>query len=222
MLKLNSKARIFKKVLCVLVVIGALITSIFAGFNIVYIKTYVKGSSMAPTFNLNVPDGEKGDKIYINRFAKGKRDDIIVLKLANEDDEYIIKRLIALEGDVVNIVDDEDNKRYNLMVNDKIFYTKPYQFDNFGREVEYNTVESFKSYIEEHKTDELRVVKDEDEHIKGVSIKKGEVYLLGDNWNVSKDSSLMGPYKYKNIIGRVDFIVEKGENEFVEILKRIF
>lgn len=220
MLKLNCRAIIFKRALCALAIIGALISSIFAGFNIIYIKTYVKGQSMSPTLNVNVPEGARGDTVYINRFASLKRNDIVVLKVSDSDDEYIIKRLVALAGDVVNIEQDEQGQKYNLVVNDEVLYSRPY-YEN-GKKIEYGTVDFFNNYIEEHKNDEGRILKGENGEMRGVIIKPGEAYLLGDNWSVSRDSSLLGPYKYKNIVGRVDFIVKRNQNDLINILNKIF
>lgn len=220
MIKLNSKAVVLKRIICVLIIIVALINVFFAGFNFVYIKTYVKGKSMYPTLNVNVSSNEVGDKIYINKFAKVNKNDIIVLNF-KEEGSYIIKRLIAMEDDIVNIEEDEELEQYNLLVNNQIMYVKPYIFDVYGQKIEYTTYKSFISYVNENKDDESRIYQ-EDGVIKGVIIKEDEVYLLGDNWSVSKDSSIMGPYKKQDVIGKVDFIIPKGANTFKTILKQIF
>lgn len=210
----------FKKYNCILTLLSiisiiiALMAIICTGFNFVYIKTYVKGLSMYPTLNANVSDGEQGDKIYINRFAKSKLNDIVVLDVTDNPDfpnsEYIIKRVIALEGDVVNIEFDNDTNQYNLIVNGNIVYSKP------STALGYNTYNCLKSYIQNNENDSSRINEN------GIIIKSGEVFLLGDNWNISKDSSLVGPFKYSDIVGPVDIIVHKGENSFIKILKGIF
>ena len=56
----------------------------------------------------------------------------------------------------------------------------------------------------------------------GVKVNHGEVFVLGDNWNVSKDSALVGPINEKTIIGRVDYVIKPNQNEIVSIIKRIF
>ena len=53
-------------------------------------------------------------------------------------------------------------------------------------------------------------------------IKKGEIFVLGDNWEYSKDSSLVGPLDKNLIIGRVDIVIKPHQNEILSILKKIF
>ena len=109
-------------------VVFTLIVSLFAGFFIEYIRNNVNGSSMAPTLNSTFSITGERDIVYINRFAKVSCDDIVVLDLRNNPNfgNYAIKRLIAMEGDIVNIVWDNENRQYNLIVNDKIVESKPY------------------------------------------------------------------------------------------------
>ena len=189
------------------------------GFNVVYIRTPVNGNSMFPTLNSSFETTGKQDIVYINRFQKGKAGDIVVLDLRNHInfDGYAVKTLIATEGDVVNIVIDNINNKYNLLVNDNIFYSKPYDSNIFN-----NTFNSFQQYISNHINDNSRILKDDSGQIKGVIVKKDEVYVLGDNWDTSKDSSLVGPFNKKSLIGRVDIIIKPNQNEFLTILKGIF
>lgn len=215
MIKLQ-KRKFLLIILCVIAVLSGLTASVFAGFNIIYIKTYVTGLSMSPTLNAGMESGQKGDKIYINRFAKLKVDDIVVLDVTNNpafEGNYIVKRLIAVEGDIVNIEYDNENKQYNLIVNGEVLYSKE---NAFGAPFEPNTVSCLQNYIEENLNDSSRICE------QGIIIKKGEVFLLGDNWNVSKDSSLLGPFNKSDLVGRVDIVVHKGENTFAKIMQHIF
>lgn len=217
MYKINTlKLNILKIITCVMIVFS-FIVSICAIFNVLYIKTYVNGLSMLPTLNSSLEQSGKRDIVYINRFGKVEVGDIVVLDLRDNPnfESYAIKRLIATENDIVNIEYDSENRQYNLLVNDKIVTSKEYV--DFG----YNTYDCFKRYIENYQQDSTRIVK-ENGTIKGVIIKKGEVFVLGDNWEVSKDSSLIGPVMAKNIVGRVDIIIEPNENSLIEILKGIF
>lgn len=75
--------------------------------------TYVKGESMYPTL-------EEGDRLILKKYEavlkteEYERGDIIVFKSPIEnDDRYFIKRVIALQGDRVNIFDGQ------LHVNDR-------------------------------------------------------------------------------------------------------
>jgi signal peptidase I len=173
---------------------------------------------MLPTLNTTYTINGKRDIVYINRFNKGKVGDIVVLDLRDNPtfEGYSIKRLVAVEGDIVNIIFDTHNLQYNLVVNGKVVESRPNK--DFG----YNTYGCFRDYILLHENDSSRVVKNDSNEIEGIAIKKGEIFVLGDNWDVSKDSSLVGPLNKKTIVGRVDIVVEPGENEFLTVLKRIF
>lgn len=217
MYKINTlKLNILKIITCVMIVFS-LIVSVCAIFNVLYIKTYVNGLSMFPTLNSSLEQTGKRDILYINRFGKVEVGDIVVLDLRDNPNfnSYAVKRLIAIENDIVNIEYDVENRQYNLLVNNKIVISK--EHIDFG----YNTYDCFKRYIENHQQDSTRIAK-ENGVVKGVIIKKDEVFVLGDNWEVSKDSSLIGPISEKNIVGRVDIIIEPNENDFIEILKGIF
>ena len=67
-------------------------------FNVSYIKTDVYQISMYPTLNANVANNdEQGDKVYVNKFAKVSRGDIVVAEV-DWNEKPIIKRLCACPG----------------------------------------------------------------------------------------------------------------------------
>ena len=218
MYNLPTKKLILLKSIAIIVVVFGIISSFFIGFNIVYTRTYVNGRSMLPTLNSSLDATNTRDVIYINKFANVKPNDIVVLDLRSNPNfgGYAVKRLIANPGDIVNIVFDGDSLQYNVLVNGKIFYSKP--FKTFG----YNTYDSFVQYVATHQDDTTRIAKDENQNVVGIMIKQNEVFVLGDNWDVSKDSALVGPLKENSIVGRVDIVVNPHQNEFAQILKRIF
>lgn len=173
---------------------------------------------MLPTLNSVYENSGDSDIVYINRFSKGRVGDIVVLDLRNHSafGGYSIKRLIAVEGDVVNIQHDDENNREILLVNGVIVDSRP------SKIFKYNTVSCFEQYVANHKDDYSRISRDKDNNINGIIIKKGEIYVLGDNWDKSKDSSFVGPLSTKRLVGRVDIVVSPNQNEFLTILKRIF
>lgn len=173
---------------------------------------------MYPTLNLNLNQTGKRDVVYINRFANVKHDDIVVLDLRNNANfkSYVVKRLIASGGDVVNMAYDGNARQYNVIVNNEIVYSKPYK--DFG----YSAYDNFTQYINSHLDDASRILKDEYGLPQGVILKANEVFVMGDNWDVSKDSTLFGPFNKKYIVGRVDIVVKPNQNEFIQVLKRIF
>ena len=217
MFKFGGIKKIFHRAITCVIVFFAIISIIIGGFFIVYTRTYVKGLSMYPTLNTEYSQSSKKDIVYINKFNNGDVGDIVVLDLRKHASfgNYSVKRLIAKEGDIVNIVIDIDNNKYDLLVNEKLIYSKQYQG------FECNTYSCFESYVNNHLDDSTRISKNADD-INGIIVKKGEVFVLGDNWEHSKDSSLVGPLDKNLIVGRVDIVVKPGQNEFLAILKRIF
>ena len=185
-----------------------------AGFNILYTRAPVNGLSMYPTLNKQLTTTNKQDVVYINNFGKVCKDDIIVMDLRNHPEfgNYTIKRLIATSGDVVTMA--IENDCYALKVNNQLLYTKTFSEG-------FNTYSSFTNYITEHIYQTDRVIKTDNNNY-GVKVNQGEVFVLGDNWNVSKDSAMVGPISEKTILGKVSFIVRANENEFISILKQIF
>ena len=213
MLKLNTFNLILKRIICVIAIIATIVVAIFAMFYMVFIPTVVRGTSMQPTLNIEaVSSDDLGENIYINRLAKCKVNDIVVAYVKDYNIEtssgYIIKRLIAREGDCVDIKLNPDTIEYDLLINGKVLYSRQYQNN-------YTTVANFASY-KNNLQDKSKLTE------QGLKLGKGEVFLLGDNWTTSADCSLYGPLKSKSLIGRVDIIVDKGENDFIKILKTIF
>ncbi|MFQ6724452.1 MAG: signal peptidase I [Clostridia bacterium] len=218
MYKLPKKHLIVLRIVTYVTVFLALICSLVAGFFVIYIRVPVNGLSMYPTLNSSYQQTKNRDYVYINRFADVNNGDIVVLDLRKYDafGDYAIKRLVAVEGDIVNITYDSNNMQYNLIVNNKIIDYRPYQIDG------YNTFSCFEQYVHRNIDDETRVVKNESGEVKGINIKQGEIFVLGDNWETSNDSSRVGPLKYKDIVGRVDMIIKPNENELISVFKRIF
>ena len=196
----------------------AIIAMLVAGLFVVYSRTYVNGPSMLPTLNSSLQDTGKRDIVYINRFARAHQGDIVVLDLRKNPNftGYAIKRLIASGGDVVNIVYNDQTLEYDLVVNAKVVYSKP------QKGISYNTYDRFRQYVTDHSMDSTRIKYADNGDLLGVIIKSNEIFVLGDNWDGSKDSSEVGPLKKSTLVGRVDIIVKPGQNELWQVLKRIF
>lgn len=198
--------------------IFAIIVVLVAGFFIVYSRSHVNGLSMLPTLNAELDTTNDRDVVYINRFADIDKGDIVVLDLRKNSNfsGYTIKRLIATGGDIVNITYNSKTIEYDLTVNGKVVYSKPHKA--FGN----NTYNSFVQYVNNHNQDTTRIRYDLNGDLEGVVIKPNEIFVLGDNWDLSKDSSAVGPFKQSTIVGRVDIVVKPSQNELWQVLKRIF
>ena len=208
----KSKKKFIKIFSTIIVVILLLSLIISLTFNAVYIKSKVQGLSMYPTLN---SETKASDRIFINKHEKGKINDIVVADIRKQlnwdhtlDGDYVVKRLIAKEGDKVQILK-LGTTQYELRVNDELLYKKEYM----------ETPPSyayFISYIEANRGDDTRIEKG------AIVVKKDEVFLMGDNWLSSYDCTSCGPLSEECLVGRVDIVVPKTENLVWGVVKGIF
>lgn len=189
-------------------------------FNLVFQGFEVVGVSMQPNFNEKLSltyDAEKSpykDIIFVNKFEKGNRGDIIVLKYTYKNEkgklvtEDIVKRLIANSGDKLTLKKEEDGFFY-YYVNDKKLnetYINTYTaqddayFLEFCQNNKGGTLEG-SSYT--------------------IKIDEGKVFVLGDNRGHSTDSHIFGQKEIKDIVGKMAFSYKYNENLLIA-LWRIF
>ncbi len=190
--------------------------------NLFYTSSYVEGYSMQPTLNSTAPNiYTKWDTVYINKVRTYEINQIVVAKRnVNGKNKLIIKRLIGLEGDIIQIK--EDNGHYNLLVNEELLYSKPIitesQNGQSGGSVDYYN--SYLDYINRYKGTD-RIVKNslgED----CIKIYKNECFLMGDNWGETTDSLTYGPFNVSMLIGVVDIIIPNGESKFIGFIQGIW
>lgn len=216
MYKMPTKRLWLLRIITVVVVFFSLLSSCYILLNVFYIRTPVNGSSMYPTLNLSAEKTGKNDIVYINRFDDVSVNDIVVLDLRTNPNfgGYAIKRLIALENDVVNII--WDGQQYNVVVNGKVLYSKPYQDGG------YETYDNFRSNILNNDKYSSNIVLAEDNEVLGFKVPTNQVFVLGDNWNISKDSAIYGSFNKKTLVGKVDIVVQPKDIEVLQIIKKIF
>ena len=201
-----------KKVLMTILISISVLLIIFLSFvlafNITYTESSVKGNSMVDTFY-------DGDRVYINKFEKGDIGDIVVVDTKSVENwnhslegRYIVKRLIAKEGDTV-CIKMISTIEYQVVVNDQVVMVK----HTDGMSPSYM---NFTDYVSRNIADVTRI-KDG-----AVIVKQGEMFLLGDNWNVSYDSTMVGPVTVDSLVGRVDIIVPASKNIFWGTIQGVF
>jgi len=196
----------------IFLIICVLFFTLIIYINVTYSIAPVNGFSMYPTLNALSMDGiNNNDSVVLNYIKQYKKGDIIVAKKMVGSDEqfiYVIKRLIAVGGDILQILSDG-----TVLVNGEEIEESYVTSTNKS-----STYNDFKNYINSNpEVDGKSIVEDE-----VLTIPKGYVFYLGDNRGGSYDCSSYGPVKANNIIAKVDFIIKYGENTFVSIFKQIF
>ncbi len=124
--------------------------------------TFVYGNSMAPALS-------SGDIVLTNKlFSDISLGDIVVTNRNNSLNEHLIKRVVATQGQTVEITST------GLYVDGELQVRHSYSSDSF---------------------------------IGPLVVPKDAVFLLGDNYDVSKDSRHIGAIPEHDIIGKVAFVL---------------
>lgn len=168
------KARKRKELMEWIISLVIVLVVAFAVRNFVFGVVIVKGSSMEPTF-------EHNDVTVINKFSyllgNPKQGDIVVCSYdKGTAEENIIKRVIGIPGDVIDIETGEDYE-YIVLVNGQAI-AEPYLKENMEQsgDIEYP-----------------------------YTVPEGSYFVMGDNRNNSNDSrsKLIGAIPKSNIAGKV-------------------
>jgi signal peptidase I len=134
---------------------------------------YVKGASMEPNFH---------DHEYLiideisYRFNEPERGDIVVFRYPLNPKEYFIKRVIALPGESVAVID-----------GDIVIYNDEYP-SGFVLDESIYLGEGIRTYSNDEEPRQLE---------------SDEYFVMGDNRHASKDSRTFGPVNESFIVGKV-------------------
>lgn len=172
--------------------VGLLITLSIL-FNVFIQRVQVSGHSMDPTLKTN-------EKLFAVKHIPIDRFDIVVAKEKTDDENiFIIKRVIGLPGDTV------EYKKDQLYVNGKKM-NEPY-LDSFKEKLKDGSLIDYFTKINSNyanfdfNTDYLTVDSSGNDSFK-VTLKSDEYFLLGDDRPISKDSRAIGPVKKSDIISK--------------------
>ena len=201
-----------------IILVCAYIALFIIGFTFIYESAPVYGVSMQPT--LNPLGSTKSDTVYINKFSEINYGDIVVLaKKSSIDINHIIKRVIGLPGDTIEIKQVEDGifvfRNGEKLVEDYIYnIATSGDPNNKGRAATLEAYIQFRHSVYES-PDNYDAVFDKNGRL---VVQEGQVFVLGDNRGYSLDSSVDGPFSMDTVVGRVDFIVPYGVVPFYYFL----
>lgn len=163
----------------IILIISIILTIIF---NFILIPSKINGKSMEPNYHEN-------DKIVIKVSNNIDYDDVIVFKY---DDEYLIKRVIGMEGDTISIID--NYVHINGNIKEYTYYNNDY-LDNIDPKYTNNNPlfilnNGNYTYLDK--------------------IPEGYVFVLGDNRDysnshnlISIDSLSIGLIEKTTIVGKI-------------------
>ena len=201
-----------------IILVCAYIALFIIGFTFIYESAPVYGVSMQPT--LNPLGSTKSDTVYINKFSEINYGDIVVLaKKSSIDINHIIKRVIGLPGDTIEIKQVEDGifvfRNGEKLVEDYIYnIATSGDPNNKGMAATLEAYIQFRHSVYEN-PDNYEAAFDKNGRL---VIQEGQVFVLGDNRGYSLDSSVDGPFSIDTVVGRVDFVVPYGVVPFYYFL----
>ncbi|MCH3972046.1 MAG: signal peptidase I [Oscillospiraceae bacterium] len=144
------------------------------GFSFFLRVVNVSGPSMQPTLY-------SGDKVLLTSFCKPlERGDVIVVQHSTKSGDPIIKRVIATEGQTVNIDTTGKVSVNGVALNESTYLSKDVKTEPEGTAVKYP-----------------------------LTVPAGKVFVLGDNRSISMDSrsSEIGLIDQSNILGKAQAVL---------------
>lgn len=164
-----------------------------------YETFHVPAISMAPTI-------QAGDYVYAEYNFKIQRGDIIIFKYPNDPSVKFIKRIIAIPGDSIEII----NKV--VFVNDKPITTRPLKIDNLNKIIDKSFHDkTFELFESDTFNSKHRILIDQNssslKDFPKTTVPQNSYFVLGDNRDFSSDSRIWGFVPKENIIAKANFII---------------
>lgn len=229
--------------LMILTVFFAFFAAITIKFRVKYTTTIVQQYSMVPTINKSLylqnpfntfEEKDIGDVAYVNKKSKIGLGDVVVADVKSENDP-ILKRVVGTPGDKIRITKTAVNGQttYTLLVNEQPLYTKPEKQtigkSSAGDDVVLNNSNSYNNYLNflvstQFLQNRVKPLTEPAENNPNcyIILHENEYFLMGDNWNNSRDSLSFGVVQKSEITGKVVYLVDYFSNQFWEAIKLTF
>ena len=139
-------------------------------------------------------------KDYLLRWSTPKRGEIIVFRSVENEDVYVVKRVVGLPGDKVQIEADG-----GLTINGEPIVTKPVQAGQVEGLSEFSDYHWLQETLGEKHFTTLRL--DATNAPTGpFTVGENELFMMGDNRENSADSRFWGPLPLDHVLGRASVI----------------
>ena len=174
---------------------------------------------MQPTINNDFSATKNQfDVVIINKTQNIKRKDIVIIDFSpyHVDDELIIKRVIAVAGDSIKIVWNLEKNKADVYLKQKgeqefCLLDEPYTQNNEHNIPPKNhCAQSFLEGSTSGKYNSYKwngyVLNDDG----SITIQDGYFFAMGDNREMSLDSSEVGPFRVEHVIGVTETIEHNG------------
>ncbi len=219
----EEKSRLFEKksikfLTTLNIFVGAMLLLIFITMMIwcyYHEAKVVSGESMQPTINSDYSEiKNQFDIVIVNKTQNISRGDIVIIDFSNYEDELIIKRVIALAGDSLKIVWNNEKKKADVYLKKSGEKEFCLLIENYTQNNEHNIppknncASSFTDGSTGHGTYIWNGCTLNDDG--SITILDGYFFALGDNREKSKDSSEVGPFLRKNVIGVAETLEKNG------------
>jgi len=109
---LKTKSKTLDIIINIVLTIGIVLCVFLIVFKLCFVKVVVNGNSMQPS----IDNGSKGYMIKVNKNSKIERFDVVASEYNSQDDYYIIKRVLGLPFEEVELVNTTPSKSASVAI----------------------------------------------------------------------------------------------------------
>lgn len=175
------------------------------GFSMFYEVSQISGGSMKPTFNEYATDKfDVLNEVAVYKNIKDyNRGDVIIY---NRGGTYVIKRIVAMEGDRIKIDYDTITNQYRVFLNGKVL-EEPYLAPEYSSMNQIKV--KFEALYYDNKFDCAKYFDNEGYMV----IPQGYFFYIGDNRTGSSDCTEYGPQPIDGLKGKVFYKYQSGDSD---------